>query len=129
MKGNVKLALILGILVAVGGFGTLAVNSIFDAGENSAMVKVDKANDQASKVEDQKVSDDLTAAIEQNKNERDAALRLVETLKADNAALEIAFNDLQKIQATHSCTRLGDDYVRVFNELVGNPPESIPRSS
>jgi hypothetical protein len=126
---TLKYALILSIIVAVGFGVNAAVTGIYDSGYNAAVVDFEKANDTASKVEDGIVAGELTAAIEQNKNERDGALKLNEVIKADAAALEVAFNDLQKIQATHSCTRLGADYVRVFNEFVGHPPESVPRTS
>lgn len=98
----------------------------YDAGYNAHKAEQFDATEKAVEAARLRVSDELNKVIARKEHETKAALQLVSVLRKSKN--RIVYRDI-KILSTPNCVRLGDDFTRLFNDIIGEPPIKRPTGS
>lgn len=112
------IAIGLAIFAALAGIAAYG-NSQYKAGYNAHTVESATATEKAVASAEARINIELSIVIEQKEKERNAALKLAQKLRT--VKQRVVYRDIEIISDSQ-CKRLGADFTRVFNNIVGEPP-------
>lgn len=106
----------LGIVLAVVGFGYWLYDTIYDAGYNAAIVAI---KDDATKEQNAAIQKGIDDWVETNKDSLVTVVteeKIVEKIRVVEKEVPKVIREIVEVKP--ECSRLGDAYLRVYNDAI-----------